>query len=71
MIVVKRQTNGNDHSVLKTQASIEDVQIEAQRLKQLGYEITSGKQSGTWDISHPSFRGKFLLALERDDSSAD
>jgi len=71
MILVKQQTNGNDRTVLKRDASVEDVQSEVKRLQeQLGYEVTSGQQRGTWLLSHKSYRGEFLLTLESDEGSA-
>ena len=71
MILMKRQTNGSDHNVVKVNASAEDVQAEAMRLQQqFGYEVSIDGQSATCKLSHPAYRGEFLLRLEPDNSEA-
>jgi hypothetical protein len=65
--LVKRQLNGDDHVVLKADASADDLKAEAARLKkELGYQVQLDKRRGGYLATHAHFRGKFLLALEQD-----
>lgn len=69
MILVKRQTNGNDRIILKRDATTEDVHAEALRLqRELGYELKMDEKGETCQLFHRWYRGEFLLALETDDS---
>ena len=70
MILVKRQTNGTDYTVLKQAASVEDVRTEAVKLqKQFGYDVKMDTRRGTCKLSHKAFSGEFVLALEPDESA--
>jgi hypothetical protein len=63
--LVKQQTNGRDHVVLKQEASNGDLLAEVARLqKQLGYEVKPDGKPGRYIATHPFFRGKFALSLE-------
>jgi hypothetical protein len=65
--LVKQQINGNDHIVLKENASTEDLKAEVARLKTvLGYDVQPDKRRGRYIATHGFFRGKFLVALEQD-----
>lgn len=65
--LVKRQINGNEHVVLKENASAEDLRLEAVRLKQLlGYEIEADERLGCYLATHHFYRGKFIMSLEPD-----
>lgn len=63
--LVKQQTNGRDHVVLKQEASNGDLLAEVARLKtQLGYEVKPDGKPGRYIATHRFFRGKFALSLE-------
>ena len=63
--LVKRQINGNDQIVLKTDASLEDLKTEAARLRKvLGYQVEPDERNGHYIATHAHYRGKFILALE-------
>jgi hypothetical protein len=65
--LVKQQINGNDRIVLKDDATLEDLKLEAQRLKsQLGYDVRHDRRRGAYVASHNFFQGKFLLMLAPD-----
>lgn len=67
MILVKRQTNGKDRIILKRDATIEDVRVEALRLqREFGYVLKMDGKGETCQLFHRSYRGEFLLALETD-----
>lgn len=63
--LIKQQTNGRDHMVLKVNASPDDLRAEAMRLQELyGYDIKPGERAGQYLATHPCFHGKFILSLE-------
>src|SRR5262245_19492527 len=65
--LVKQQTNGDDIVVLKEDATLEDLEAEAKRLRTtLGYQIKPDKRRGTYVASHAFFQGKFVLKLVPD-----
>ncbi len=65
--VVKQQINGDERVVLKRDATFDDLQQEAARLRTtLGYEVRPDGQVGRYVASHPFYRGKFILMLEPD-----
>jgi hypothetical protein len=65
--LVKQQINGNDRVVLKTDATADDLRIEAMRLKTLlGYEVRHDKRRGTYLASHGFYQGKYVLMLAPD-----
>ena len=65
--LVKQQLNGKEHTVVKTNASTEDLRAEALRMKnQLGYEVQADERLGRYIATHSFFRGKFVLMLEQD-----
>lgn len=71
MILTKKQINGNERSVLKRDASIEDIRIEAERLqRQFGYDVKIDPRRGVCQLSHKHYRGVFILALEPDEGEA-
>lgn len=64
---MKHQINGNEHVVLKENATVEDLRTEASRLKEnLGYEVQPDERLGRYIATHNFYRGKFLLSLEAD-----
>lgn len=64
--LVKRQLNGNEHIVLKENASIDDLRLEAERLKYvLGYQVEADPHGG-YLARHDFYRGKFIMSLEAD-----
>jgi hypothetical protein len=70
VILVKRQTNGNELIVLKHNASVEDLEAAAANLQlRFGYEVTADRVRGTCKLSHPYYRGEFVLRLEPDPTS--
>lgn len=63
--LVKQQVNGNDRIVLKTDATLEDLRLEAARLQEkFGYEVKPDGKAGSYVATHRFFSGKFVLALE-------
>jgi hypothetical protein len=65
--LVKQQLNGDEHVVLKENASMEDLKAEVARLTMLlGYDVQPDKRRGRYIATHGFFRGKFVLALEQD-----
>jgi hypothetical protein len=65
--LVKQQINGNERVVLKNEATLEDLRMEAKRLKaQLGYQVKQDGRVNRYLATHPFFRGKFVLELETD-----
>ncbi|MES2692941.1 MAG: hypothetical protein V4773_05665 [Verrucomicrobiota bacterium] len=65
MKLVKHQINGNDHLVLKENASLEDLRAEAERLKtELGYELEADERLGRYIATHKFYKGKYVLSLE-------
>ena len=66
--LVKQQINGDDHIVLKRDATVQDLESEAKRLASaLGYEVKPDRRRGTYVASHPFFQGKFVLRLLPDE----
>jgi hypothetical protein len=65
--LVKQQINGAELVVLKTNASPEDLEVEAERLKtMLGYQVQRDKRRGGYLASHRFYQGKFVLKLAPD-----
>jgi hypothetical protein len=65
--VLKQQINGGDRTVLKENATPDDLKSEAMRLKsKLGYQVQHDKRRGTYTVSHPFYQGKFVLLLAPD-----
>jgi hypothetical protein len=63
--LVKHQTNGREHLVLKQDASPGDLIAEVARLqKQLGYQVKVDGRPDRYVVTHPFFRGKFTVSLE-------
>lgn len=63
--LVKQQINGSDRTVLKDNASAEDLRAEAVRLQHLlGYEIEVDERRARYIVTHRFFRGKFVLSLQ-------
>ena len=64
MKLVKQQINGDERMVLKAPASVDDLRAEAARLEQkFGYHAEA-RQGGKYLLTHPCFRGEFMLWLE-------
>ena len=62
---MKHQINGEEHVVLKEDATPDDLRAEADRMQAvLGYEVQSDERLGQFLVSHPFFQGRFVLALE-------
>ena len=65
--LVKRQLNGKEHTVLKENASLEDLRAEAARMKAvLGYDVQPDDRLGRYIATHTYYRGKYVLVLEPD-----
>ena len=65
--LVKQQINGSDRTVLKENATAEDLRAEAVRLQHLlGYEVEADERSKRYIATHRFFRGKFVLSLQPD-----
>lgn len=65
--IVKRQINGKEVTVLKQNATVEDVRREAMRLQQkFGYDVQPDGKPGGYLVTHRFYRGKYVLALEAD-----
>jgi hypothetical protein len=63
--LVKHQINGDEHVVLKDDATPDDLRAEADRMHAvLGYEVQSDERLGQFVVSHPFFHGRFVLTLE-------
>lgn len=63
--LVKRQINGDDHVVLKQNASLEDLRAEASRLHlTLGYQLQADDRGRRYTATHPFYRGRYVLSLE-------
>lgn len=67
--LVKQQINGNDRLVLKEDATLDDLQAEAKHFERtLGYTVEANGTGASYLLSHPFYRGKFLLRLESESS---
>lgn len=67
MKLVKQQLNGNERLVLKDGATMDDLQVEAARLRnKLGYEIERDGRIDRYLASHKFYRGRYVLSLEPD-----
>lgn len=65
--LVKQQINGNEHIVLKENASVEDLRAEVNRLKTLlGYDVKPDGRQNRFIATHSFYRGKFFVGLEKD-----
>jgi hypothetical protein len=65
--LVKNQVNGNDRTVLKENATPDDLRIEAARLRTtFGYDIQPDGKPDRYIASHPHYRGRYVLCLEPD-----
>lgn len=65
--LVKQQINGKERLVLKENATVDDLRIEAGRLQTtLGYDVQADGRPGRYLATHPFYRGKYLLSLEPD-----
>ena len=65
MKLVKQQTNGNERLVLKEDATVDDLRVEAARLRTtLGYEVRPDGRANRYLASHPFYRGRYVLSLE-------
>ena len=65
--MVKRQINGKERTILKENATQEDLRREAARLKELfGYDVEPDGKPGGYLATHRFYRGKYVLTLEAD-----
>lgn len=64
MKLVKSQMNGKEHIVLKENASMDDLRVEAERMRALGYDLKAEERLARYVATHKFFQGRFLLSLE-------
>lgn len=63
--LVKLQTNGTERRVVKEDATEDDLRVEAARLRaELGYDVQPDGRRGSYVVSHPFYRGRYVLTLE-------
>ena len=63
--LVKAQINGNERVVLKENATLDDLRLEAARLRtKFGYEVRPDGGVERYVATHRRFRGRYQLALE-------
>lgn len=65
--VIKQQINGNERTILKENATAEDLRREAARMKEkFGYDVQPDGKPGGYLATHRYYRGKYVLKLEPD-----
>lgn len=63
--LVKAQINGNDRVVLKEHATLDDLRVEAARLRtEFGYEVRPDGGADRYLATHRRFHGRYRLVLE-------
>jgi hypothetical protein len=63
--LVKQQVNGSERMILKENATLDDLRVEAARLRtKFGYDVQPDGRADRYVASHKFYRGRYFLALE-------